>query len=175
MKHTITKAFDFAYSHRVFTQNLNSELSCHAENRCRQLHGHNAQVVVTLSSSSLDKRGFVLDYTELNFFKQLLDTYFDHKTILGVADPWFDLFRTHIPGYQTYVYLEIEGETLGFVRYDSALDTSEFWSSFIVTPFIPTSENLSKFFAKILKKKFPGFDVAVSFSESPKTTATYEV
>jgi len=77
----------------VYTQNVDEKLSGgDVENSCRRVHGHSGKLEVTLGSESLDERGFVMDYKEMGFIKKFIAQYLDHRTILGIDDPLWDLF-----------------------------------------------------------------------------------
>lgn len=67
----ITKEFHFSASHQL------AELP--AEHPCTRLHGHNYVVKVELSSLTLNKTGFVVDYRELDIIKRWIDDNLDHK------------------------------------------------------------------------------------------------
>lgn len=85
----ISKSMNFSYGHRVYTQNLIEEYSLDTSCKCKWLHGHNADVTVHFESDVLE-RGFVTDFKHANWINKFLDTYVDHKFILGLEDPWFE-------------------------------------------------------------------------------------
>lgn len=60
--HTISKIFSFEASHMI--EGLPQE------HPCSNLHGHSYQVIVAFCSSELNKVGFVIDYRDLDIFKQ---------------------------------------------------------------------------------------------------------
>lgn len=51
---------------------------------CSRLHGHNYEVEVVFRAPGLDAVGFVLDYRELDRFKQWLDRSLDHRHLNDV-------------------------------------------------------------------------------------------
>jgi 6-pyruvoyltetrahydropterin/6-carboxytetrahydropterin synthase len=55
-----------------------------ADHPCNHLHGHSYRVEVILVGASLDERGFVVDYRDLDRFKTYLDTTLDHKHLNDV-------------------------------------------------------------------------------------------
>lgn len=71
--YTITKQFAFEAAHRL--------TGLPPEHPCSRLHGHSYRVELVLQSETLDYRGFVLDYRELDPFKQYVDTYLDHRDL----------------------------------------------------------------------------------------------
>jgi 6-pyruvoyltetrahydropterin/6-carboxytetrahydropterin synthase len=46
---------------------------------CGRLHGHNYEFELVLAGSSLDRRGFVTDYRDLDGFKKWIDEKLDHR------------------------------------------------------------------------------------------------
>lgn len=86
----IGKTFFFSASHRL--GQLPKDHPCH------NLHGHNYQVVLVLKSYTLDGNGFVIDFRDLEPFKQWLDEQFDHKHLNAVVDfpPTCELLAKYI-------------------------------------------------------------------------------
>lgn len=76
MRYLISKAFSFSASHQL--------LSLPPEHPCSRLHGHNYTIILTLGADTLDERGFVVDYRDLNTFKQFLDSKLDHRHLNDV-------------------------------------------------------------------------------------------
>lgn len=70
MTFTISKEFHFSASHQL------SHLP--EGHQCARLHGHNYILRVHLTASVLDDVGFVLDYGELGFVKDIVDA-MDHR------------------------------------------------------------------------------------------------
>lgn len=68
---TISKQFHFSASHIL------GDLP--TSHPCARLHGHNYVVELILARAALNNFGFVVDYAELNQFKQILDTELDHR------------------------------------------------------------------------------------------------
>jgi len=173
----ISKSFNFCYGHRVWTQELNKEFSLDSQCKCRHLHGHEATVDVTLRSNELDKSGMVTDFKHLNWLKQWLDDYVDHKFIMDKNDPLYttmfklnrddvSLVPVNVKGYVGYVFEKRDKEE-GYL--------SEYYEGFFIVDFPPTSENLSKWiyeFAKIKMK--PLCEVSsVTWHETPKSVSVY--
>jgi len=71
--YTIRKKFSFSAAHQ-----LHGLIEGHP---CGRLHGHNYEVEVVLSDINLNEHDFVLDYRELDLFKQMLDTELDHRNL----------------------------------------------------------------------------------------------
>ena len=178
----ISKDFDFCYGHRIHSQNLEKSLSCGAEPKCLRLHGHNGTIKVTLEGYKLDKRGFVLDFVELNWFKKFVDDYLDHRFIIDKNDPMISYILTNNIGshihegyvnYNTYP----EGFTMYSVREGIDLGTiNKLVESFVIVDFVPTSENFSKWLYNIVDNKMKQFEIktsSVQFFETPKSNSLY--
>jgi 6-pyruvoyltetrahydropterin/6-carboxytetrahydropterin synthase len=74
----ISRKFSFSYAHRLLEY----------EGKCARLHGHNARVVVTLSSEGLDRNGMIMDFHGLKQTAgRWIDETIDHRTILHRSDP----------------------------------------------------------------------------------------
>jgi 6-pyruvoyl-tetrahydropterin synthase len=71
--YTINKSFNIAYGHSVHAQTLNKELALDDLCKCQWWHGHNGDVNVYVESETLDAKGMVLDFKELNFFKNSME------------------------------------------------------------------------------------------------------
>lgn len=76
--HTVTKEIHFCYGHRLLDYS----------GKCKDLHGHNGRVEIEVSSESLDHRGMVVDFGDINrIVKDWIDRVFDHKLLLSKSDP----------------------------------------------------------------------------------------
>jgi len=75
----VTKEFSFSAAHRL----LNHKGSC------KNLHGHNYKVFVTLSKNAVDcVSGMVIDFKEMKeHVGYIIDKYYDHALILNTEDP----------------------------------------------------------------------------------------
>lgn len=73
----ISKTFRFEAAHRLIPP---------YQGKCSSLHGHSWQVRVSLSSETLDERGFVIDFGELAPLKTWIDTNLDHATLVAASD-----------------------------------------------------------------------------------------
>lgn len=194
----IDKQFDFSYGHRVFTQELDAELSNHSLSKCRWIHGHNGKLLIGLQADTLE-RGMVTDFKNLECIKVLVDDVLDHKFIAGIEDPLFDeLFNNssdfiiwdeyglghvdplHISEVcdSTYSeYYELSKSANVASEHERAIrDKLE---GLVVVDFVPTSENLCKMFADVANKRLAKlFDGRVKVSyvdfwETPKSHCRY--
>lgn len=75
--YTISKEFGFSASHVL--------AGLPDGHPCGRVHGHNYKVRVTLKSTELDARGFLLDYNLLKPFGVWLDTVVDHRHLNDVV------------------------------------------------------------------------------------------
>jgi 6-pyruvoyltetrahydropterin/6-carboxytetrahydropterin synthase len=179
----ITKDFDFCYAHRVWTQNLEKELSCGASPKCRHLHGHNGIIKITLEGNKLDDRGYVLDFVELNFIKKFIDDVLDHKFLIDKKDPayYYIIHHKNNNGYKEMYPLKDFPENYSIIDpnyfktiYDENL--VQILESFVIVNFVPTSENFSKWLFDIVDKKLKPMNIKVSsvqFFETPKSNSLY--
>jgi 6-pyruvoyltetrahydropterin/6-carboxytetrahydropterin synthase len=74
----VTQRIDFCYGHRLLNYN----------GKCRFLHGHNGQAVITLSGEQLDSRGMLVDFSDIKTsLRTWIDESLDHRMILHRDDP----------------------------------------------------------------------------------------
>ena len=74
----IIKKFDLDYSHRL-------HLQCEGH-KCRNLHGHSGVVEIEIRSETLDEKGFLIEFSDLNFIKAWIDENWDHSLIVSAND-----------------------------------------------------------------------------------------
>lgn len=174
--YVITKEFQCDYGHRVHNQTLNKDYSLDDCLVCRHLHGHRMTLKVSLSSHSLSD-SMVTDFKHLNWLKQFIDDVIDHKFIIHMDDPMFERITgktTDDVGIVTW-----GGDLVEFGSFE--LDPNdpignEITESFVVVDFVPTSEELSRWFYDIVEAKMAPLNVtvdSVTFQETPKSTAVY--
>jgi len=168
----ISKEFDFCYGHRVWSQTLNTDFSLDNNLMCRHLHGHQGKIIIHLEATKL-KDGMVTDFKHLNWFKKLLDDVLDHKFIIDINDP---LFSTIVPNIKKDNLIKFE-EDYSLVDLKSFKnELLEFYESFIIVDFVPTSENLSAWLLKIVQNKMKELNIKVShidFLETLKSKSTF--
>ena len=74
----VTREIDFCYGHRLLNY----------DGKCRYLHGHNGQAVISIEGEELDQRGMVLDFGDIKrSVSQWIDDHLDHRMILSREDP----------------------------------------------------------------------------------------
>ena len=197
-KWTIDKQFDFCFGHRVWSQDLNTKYSLDGCLACRHLHGHQGKVKLFLAANELQK-GMVTDFKHTNIFKKWLDDIMDHKFIIDINDPLFenlagDILLTtdnNLPWYENLM-VDYNSE-YDYARPDldhitnilSKLNISdaqkqalfEKYEGLVIVNFVPTSENLCKWWFEVANKmlKELGIDVvAVEYWETPKSHCRYQ-
>ncbi|MEV9594636.1 6-carboxytetrahydropterin synthase [Aliarcobacter butzleri] len=172
MKWEISKEFDFCYGHRVWSQTLNIDFSLDACLKCRHLHGHQGKVIVYLESNELNN-SMVTDFKHLNWFKAFLDDILDHKFILDINDP---LFSTLVPNIKKEDLIKFDEGYFSINLTNFKNEELELYESYVVVDFVPTSENLSAWFLKIVQEKMNGLNIKVSkieFLETPKSKSIF--
>lgn len=197
-KWTIDKQFDFCFGHRVWSQDLNTKYSLDGCLACRHLHGHQGKVKLFLATNELQK-GMVTDFKHTNIFKKWLDDIMDHKFIIDINDPLFenlagDILLTtdnNLPWYENlmvdynseYDYarpdLDHITDILSKLNISDAQKQALFekYEGLIIVNFVPTSENLCKWWFEVANKmlKELGIDVvAVEYWETPKSHCRYQ-
>ena len=144
MKWEIDKEFHFEMGHRVWAQKLNHvELSISTDCACKHLHGHSYSIKVFLGSNTLDHSEMVTDFKNLNFMKQFVDDVLDHKFMIDINDPNFDMITaSHMPtveGFKNFT-------NLGSYNWVGLTDSMQLhYNSFVLVDFVPTSENICKY------------------------------
>lgn len=80
----VTREIHFCYGHRLLNY----------AGKCRNLHGHNGKVVISLEARDLDELGMVVDFTQIKRIVQAwIDETLDHKMILHRDDPMLPELR----------------------------------------------------------------------------------
>lgn len=194
MKWTIDKQFSWCAGHRTWTQQL---IPGYAEDNfclsCRRLHGHEYTVHVFLESEVLNPQQMVTDFRNLAWFKVFLDDVLDHKFVIDKNDPLINVILNgqFKPANNSFVSNVIPRElplndiTCAGVDMEIGqyLDTfkidelySEFYDSFILVDFCPTSENLNKWLFEIVEDKMSKIGIKVvrlDLFETPKSRSSY--
>jgi len=140
----VKKRFTFSAAHRLPQVPKN--------HKCHYVHGHNYMVDVEIGTATLDDYNFVIDFIELDFFKEFLDKEFDHKLLVWEKDE--DLVKVT---FQNKDMFEAK-----------------------VIPVPPTCEGLAELFALYidskLAKKLHGrdFKLIVTVWESSKSCGSFE-
>jgi 6-pyruvoyltetrahydropterin/6-carboxytetrahydropterin synthase len=177
--YAISKTFDFCYGHRVWTQELNAEYSLDSCLKCRHLHGHQGLIRIYLGAAELHN-GMVTDFKHLNWFKKWLDHTLDHKFIMHSEDPLLNkLFPLHSKFVDQFDSLSgcfvADKEKLAADKTLSGAEI-ELYEGLVIVPFVPTSENLTKWiydFTRLKMKQIQVEVIGVEFNETPKSQSGY--
>ena len=194
----IDKSFDFCFGHRVHNQSLNTEYSLDGCLACRHLHGHQGKVKLFLGANELEK-GMVTDFKHTNIFKKWLDDVMDHKFIIDMNDPLINSLCSEMlfeDSLDDALSNTIRDKDYGYIRFsenyvEEVLATSDFhhlnngqkqaimekYEGLIIVDFVPTSENLCKWWYEVANKMLNGLGidvVAVEYWETPKSHCRYQ-
>jgi len=140
-KWIIDKEFSFEMGHRVWAQKLDRpDLSLSTECACKHLHGHSYTIKVFLGADELDHSQMVTDFKNLNFMKQFVDDVLDHKFMIDINDPNFELITGS----------KVPDTTWNFMNLNEAYNVEDtnlslHRNSFVLVDFVPTSENICKY------------------------------
>ena len=175
MAHVISKALEFCYGHRVWTQVLNAEFANDLKCACRHLHGHEGKVEVYLESfSGALTSGMVTDFRHLEWLKQFLNTYIDHQFIMDANDPLLPFFGS-IETSPIHVGAHFVGKRVITTSENNAV--TEMFEGLTIVNFTPTSENLAKWLCDLVTYKMKSLGVKcvqVDWWETPKSKSTYK-
>lgn len=177
-KWTIDKEFHFEMGHRVWAQKLDRpDLSIETECACKHLHGHSYAIKVFLSANTLDQSSMVTDFKNLNFMKEFVDNVLDHKFMIDINDPNFEIItgvsynfaRARISSKENFLNL---GECWPGDNSDIQLHRN----SFVLVNFVPTSENICKYLKLYAQERIGDFATvtAVELWETKKSHCRYE-
>lgn len=126
------------------------------QGKCKNLHGHNYKVFVTVSASDLDKMDMVMDFYNLNTFAKPLFDEFDHA----------------------FIYNENCVDTFEKDLYEVCCKHNRKVKNF---PAKATAENMAKYFYMILNRRLSESvnteQITISkvvVYETPTSYATYE-
>lgn len=174
MKWVIDKEFHFEMGHRVWAQKLDRpDLSISTDCACKHLHGHSYAIKVFLGADQLDQSQMVTDFKNLNFMKEFVDNVLDHKFMVDVNDPNFEIITGTEPplttNFENFLNLGISepspNEQIQLHR-----------NSFVLVDFVPTSENICKYLKLYAQERIGNFAkvTAVELWETKKSHCRYE-
>lgn len=144
----ITKEIEIDMAHRV----------CFHKSKCRNLHWHRYKIEVGVDDKIIDTYGssdygMVIDFSDLKAVMiEELDDRFDHGAVFFKEDPYVSLL-------ESIIHLN---------------DQNPYKMHFV--DFMPTAENLCKYWYNILEPKLKGFNIAIAHVkiwETPTSTAVY--
>lgn len=74
----VSEIVHFCYGHRLLDY----------VGKCARVHGHNGKVEIVVAAETLDARGFVMDFSDLQASAQsFIDAQLDHRLLLRHDDP----------------------------------------------------------------------------------------
>lgn len=114
MKYTVTSQSCFSAAH--FLRNYNGS--------CENIHGHNWKIEVSVSSSTLDEQGFVIDFLKLCDHIEEAKAKFDHTNINDV--PPFDKVNPTAENICKHLY-EMIDEKVKDLREDAYVSGIKVW------------------------------------------------
>ena len=181
-KWVIDKEFSWEGGHRVWAQKLDRpDLSIETECACKNLHGHSYAIKVFLGADTLDQSEMVTDFKNLNFMKEFVDNVLDHKFMIDVNDPNFEIItnlrRADLPvdiTNFTHLISVIPEASNYHVELHDALILH--WGGFVLVNFVPTSENICKYLKHYAQERIGDFAkvTAVELWETKKSHCRYE-
>ncbi|MBI3550658.1 MAG: 6-carboxytetrahydropterin synthase QueD [Elusimicrobia bacterium] len=81
---SVTRLIHFCYGHRLLNYS----------GKCKNLHGHNGLIEITIRGRTLDRLGMVMDFEEIKSKVQTwVDRELDHKMLLNERDPIIPMIR----------------------------------------------------------------------------------
>ena len=139
--------------------------------KCRNLHGHRYTIEATVGAEELhvsgEEQGMVMDFGFLK--KAMMDTideYCDHGMVLWIEDPLVPIL------YPEIVQL-IDWKNADQVQFFPQGTSAT--GKLVLTPFVPTAENLAKWWFELLQTATPvGISmISVKVWETPNCYSVY--
>lgn len=178
-KWTIDKEFHWEGGHRVWAQKLDhAHLSISTDCACKHLHGHSYAIKVFLGANELDQSAMVTDFKNLNFMKEFVDNVLDHKFMIDVNDPNFEIITgcNILVLQEQFGFPEIPNFTnLGHTSPSDNPNIQLHRDSFVLVNFVPTSENICKYLKEYAQSAIGDVATvtAVELWETKKSHARY--
>jgi len=175
---------EFDYGHNVWVQNLDEVLSCGSEPKCLRNHGHRGKVVAYLEADELSSasNNMVIDFNDMKIMTKWIDNTLDHNYLIDINDPGCEDVFHHFwkDGSISSEHLIKQPEGHWIINPESYSNMSGYlfnkYRSYILLPFVPTSENLAKWMYDVMVQKMKSANVKVhkiEWYETPKSRATY--
>jgi 6-pyruvoyltetrahydropterin/6-carboxytetrahydropterin synthase len=74
------------------------------DGHCALIHGHNWSITLTFACRETDPNGFVVDFGDLKYLKEWIQTHLDHACLFNEDDPErVVLLNTHSKLFKTYL------------------------------------------------------------------------
>ncbi len=149
MKYTATRIIGIDMGHRVMTHG----------SKCKSLHGHRYQIEATVEADALQtegvQTGMVMDF---GFLKDLMmdtiDRLCDHGMIMSFDDPLLPILYHEEPITNEHFLWSIDGSlpAYAFMHFEQGRYEA---GKLTVVNFIPTAENLARWWFELLQQKSP--------------------
>lgn len=175
---------EFDYGHSVHLQELDETLSCNSQCKCRWRHGHRGKVVAYLSADELSgaQENMVIDFNDMKIMTKWIDDTLDHKFLIDINDPSnFDTFHHFWKDGkfdENVLIKKPEGNWIidpkAYANMEEVLQTK--YESYVILPFVPTSEQLSKWMYEVMSMLMRSTGVKVykiEWYETPKSRSAY--
>ena len=175
---------EFDYGHNVWTQELDEKLSCNSACKCKWRHGHRGKVVAHLTADILTgaSENMVIDFNDMKIRNRWIDNTLDDKYIVDINDPAnFDTFHHFWKDGKlddSVLIKQPEGNWIinpkAYAEMEDILQTK--YESYVIVPFVPTSEQLSRWMFDVMTMLMQSTGVKVhkiEWYETPKSRATY--
>lgn len=141
----IMKSYNFCYAHRVWNQTLTNDTLC----RCRYIHGHSGKIDLVLTGNVLN--GMIIDFNELRFIKEFIDTVIDHHFLCDEYDPlivpYFNLLKSNVLCFEDRGLYKVVNT--GFLN-GLDVELQEFGLSLVLMNGVPTAENLAVWVSTVI-------------------------
>lgn len=115
------------------------------------IHGHNWGIAITFGCYATDASGFVVDFGELHYIRDWLDTHLDHACLFNADDPLKDRIIQAAPqAFKTYILPNCSSEGI--------------------------AQHLFDIFAPMVKQETQNraFIIKIEIFEDSKNSATYQ-
>ena len=151
MRWEIDKSFSFEMGHRVWAQKLDHlHLSISGDCACKNLHGHSYEIKVFLGADTLDQSAMVTDFKNINFMKVFVDDVLDHKFMIDINDPNFEIITNiHKDTLPADIINFTNLLSIAPVVVNDNIELNDalalHWGGFVLVNFIPTSENICRY------------------------------
>jgi 6-pyruvoyltetrahydropterin/6-carboxytetrahydropterin synthase len=115
----IAREFSFCAAHRL--------TRVPADHKCHRLHGHNYTGWTEVAGESLDARGFVLDFGELDLVQAFVKEKWDHRLLNDVVS-----FEPTAENLAQYLCSMADAKWPGLVRAVRIFENDRSWAEFRV-------------------------------------------
>lgn len=146
------------------------------KSKCRNFHGHRYVIVAgvddkIITTQGSSDEGMVIDFGDLKeILMHYIDSKFDHGFVMYEKDKYAEVFKVLQKG-GLFEHQDIE-------EWKELDSTDENIQKIIFVPFIPTAENLAKYWFEIIEGPLKERGIKLKLLEvweTPNSVAIYEV